>query len=265
MRCPKCGYISFDNMESCLKCNKNISEATKAFQGSTHNVEVPTFLRFATFDEDDDLGFGDPEDMDGDIEFADPDLEMFVEDDDDDDEGIAFELSDDDDDDSEPDIAFDDNEDEAATDIGDQPESDLVQADDTTDEEMAGAEGTTEFAETSDPAMDFPDELTDISDLSPPEDAEIDEALKETVTDTAAQEQADTDTEPLAAEPEDDLDFSNMDFDLNLNEIDQSAQAAEETISAAAEEAAKKTSALMDEDLDFELDLGGLSIHDDKK
>ncbi|MBT8362637.1 MAG: hypothetical protein HKP41_17920 [Desulfobacterales bacterium] len=243
-----------------MKCNKNISEATKAFQGSTHNVEVPTFLRFATFDEDDDLGFGDPEDMDGDIEFADPDLEMFVEDDDD--EGIAFELSDDDDDDSEPDIAFDD--DEAASDIGDQPESDLDQAEDTTAEVMADAEGTTEFAETSDPTMDFPDELADISDLSPPEEAEIAEALEESVTDTAAQEQADTDTEPLAAEPEDDLDFSNMDFDLNINEIDQSAQAAEETISAAAEEATKKTSALMDEDLDFELDLGGLSIHDDK-
>jgi len=250
-------------MESCLKCNKNISGATKAFQGSTHKVEVPAFLRFVEFDEDDDLGFGDPEDMDGDIEFADPDLEILVEDEDD--EGIAFDLSDDDEDESEPDILFDDDEDDVASDIGDQPEGDLGQAEDTIDEAMADAEERTEFAETSDPAMDFPDELADISDLSAPEEAEIAEATEETVAETAAQEQADTDTASLAAEPEDDLDFSNMDFDFNLNEIDQSAQAAEETISAAAEEAAKKTSAVMDEDLDFELDLGGLSIHDDKK
>jgi hypothetical protein len=264
MRCPKCGYISFDNMESCLKCNKNISEATKAFQGTTHKVEVPTFLRFVEFDEDDDLGFGDPEDMeDGDIEFADPDLEILVEDDDE--EGIAFDLSDDEEDDSEPDISFEDDEDDVASDLGVQPDSDLDQTEDTIDEVMADEKETTAFAETSDPAMDFPDELADISDLSPPEEAEIAEAVEQRVAETTAQEQVDTDSEPLAAEPEDDLDFSNMDFDFNLNEIDQSAQAAEETISAAAEEAAKKTSAVMDEDLDFELDLGGLSIHDDKK
>ncbi|MBE0582637.1 MAG: hypothetical protein IH612_02615, partial [Desulfofustis sp.] len=63
----------------------------------------------------------------------------------------------------------------------------------------------------------------------------------------------------FAAEPEDDLDFSSMDMEFDLGE---EAPAAEEA-SPAAEKAARPGSR-MDDDLNFELDLGGLSIHDDK-
>jgi hypothetical protein len=52
MRCPKCGYISFDNLDSCLKCSKNISDATRAFQGSTLKVNTPSFLKISVPDED---------------------------------------------------------------------------------------------------------------------------------------------------------------------------------------------------------------------
>ena len=53
MRCPKCGFISFDNLENCLKCNKDISDATRAFQGSTLKVATPSFLKISVPDEND--------------------------------------------------------------------------------------------------------------------------------------------------------------------------------------------------------------------
>ncbi len=48
MRCPKCGFISFDLVETCGKCGKNISEEAALPHGTTTNVEPPRFLRFDT-------------------------------------------------------------------------------------------------------------------------------------------------------------------------------------------------------------------------
>jgi hypothetical protein len=45
MRCPKCGFISFDLVEQCAKCGKNIGVAAKALQGTTANMKAPVFLR----------------------------------------------------------------------------------------------------------------------------------------------------------------------------------------------------------------------------
>ncbi len=80
MRCPKCGFISFDNVETCLKCNKDISEVSAAFEGTTFNVTTPVFLKFSTQDEDDDSQADGADDLDSVQEFADPDLEILVED-----------------------------------------------------------------------------------------------------------------------------------------------------------------------------------------
>ncbi len=44
MRCPKCGYISFDHLESCKKCNKNISETSVDLDGTVFAVAAPVFL-----------------------------------------------------------------------------------------------------------------------------------------------------------------------------------------------------------------------------
>ena len=44
MRCPKCGYISFDHLEECRKCNKNIKAVSDSLYGSIYNVQPPTFL-----------------------------------------------------------------------------------------------------------------------------------------------------------------------------------------------------------------------------
>lgn len=44
MRCPKCSFVSFDLVESCVKCGKNISAAAAELQGTVAAVESPFFL-----------------------------------------------------------------------------------------------------------------------------------------------------------------------------------------------------------------------------
>ncbi len=46
MRCPKCGYISFDHLERCKKCGKDIAEATAELEGTVFEAVVPVFLQF---------------------------------------------------------------------------------------------------------------------------------------------------------------------------------------------------------------------------
>lgn len=51
MRCPKCGYISFDHLESCRKCKKNIMDTAMELNGTMYNVIPPTFLKIVIDDE----------------------------------------------------------------------------------------------------------------------------------------------------------------------------------------------------------------------
>jgi hypothetical protein len=44
MRCPKCGFISFDHLTSCAKCRKDIVEVATELQGTSIKVETPMFL-----------------------------------------------------------------------------------------------------------------------------------------------------------------------------------------------------------------------------
>lgn len=46
MRCPKCGYISFDKEEICGGCKKNISKFSKELSGVVLRSNVPDFLWF---------------------------------------------------------------------------------------------------------------------------------------------------------------------------------------------------------------------------
>lgn len=46
MRCPKCGYISFDQMEICGGCKKNIAKFSKDLSGVVFKSESPDFLWF---------------------------------------------------------------------------------------------------------------------------------------------------------------------------------------------------------------------------
>jgi hypothetical protein len=44
MRCPKCGFISFDHLTSCAKCGKDVAEVASELQGTSIKVEAPMFL-----------------------------------------------------------------------------------------------------------------------------------------------------------------------------------------------------------------------------
>ena len=46
MRCPKCSFISYDQVETCAKCGKNISSAADTLHGTTVSVPAPSFLQF---------------------------------------------------------------------------------------------------------------------------------------------------------------------------------------------------------------------------
>jgi len=44
MRCPKCGFISFDHLTSCSKCGRDVSQVAAELQGTSIKVEPPMFL-----------------------------------------------------------------------------------------------------------------------------------------------------------------------------------------------------------------------------
>lgn len=44
MRCPKCGYISFDTFGTCKKCNREIGELLEELEGTVFEAAAPSFL-----------------------------------------------------------------------------------------------------------------------------------------------------------------------------------------------------------------------------
>lgn len=44
MRCPKCGYTSFDNQDRCRKCKKRLSSSAATLMGTVINATPPSFL-----------------------------------------------------------------------------------------------------------------------------------------------------------------------------------------------------------------------------
>lgn len=232
MRCPKCGYISFDNVEKCLKCRKNIAETSRELQGGAYNVAAPLFLMFAADEDEVDVPIGGMEGaVDEDFEVVDPDLDILVEGEEEEDTDIRLELGGDEDDERAPDL---DELSGELTEIEAFSEQDDDLSDD--DEGIAFNLGELEEGSAGDMlAMDVPDELADLSDLSPPARAEA--------------------KAPAPEEPGIDLDFAGMDDDFSPDLQTKPPAPKKETV----------LSLDMDEDLDFELDLGGLSIHDDNK
>jgi len=269
MRCPKCGYISFDHVDTCLKCNKDISKTASVVEGTTFNVAAPSFLRFPKgekIEEEEDSGIS----FDGgdDFDVVDPDLDVLVDGDGEnedmaDDATISFgeELDGFSDSDSGDDfeISLDDEEEDEDAGI------DLGQFEDAFEEEQPpGGEEVT---------LDLPDELADISDLSAP---------------AAEPEGFDEEPEPApAAQQDDNADDFNLDLDLELEQLGDDfslssdkggkAESSDELglgdlslddIGLSPDEAPEKKKQVdpmdMDADLDFDLDLGGISLDDDK-
>ncbi len=258
MRCPKCGYISFDHVDACEKCKKDLSALVAELDGSTYAAEVPRFLVLqGKPDEgaDDFSSAGEVEEAEEIVladDFEDADLDVLVEDDDADielDDGPEIVMDDD------AEIAFD---------------GDLQEVEEAEDFNFDESE-----VDDSDIAISIPDELADVSDLAAPEDktgsALVDE--EETVAETVAGKAVDSDRfdkfdlDDLRLEL-DSLDepgagknAGSGDFELSLDDIDFS-----ETVPETVSGSSKSVDPLdMDAELDFELDLGGLTLHNERK
>ncbi len=227
MRCPKCGYISFDHMDTCLKCKKDISGGSEV-AGTTYHAEAPSFLRFSRASEpvaedDSELSL-DEDSSESSFEFADPDLDVlsdatddFVFTDADDEGGIALEES-----------SVELAEDEFQLEPDEETVMDLDEA----------------------PAFAVPDELADISDLAPPsQDAETD--TMELSLD-----------EDLSADSSLDLDSFDLDLDLDLDLGDDVAKEVDvESLSLDDIDLSEEDLGTEDEDLDglnMDLDLGSM-------
>jgi len=52
MRCPKCGYISFDHLETCKKCHKSLGSTATAVKGTVYDFAPPLFLTVGTAKEE---------------------------------------------------------------------------------------------------------------------------------------------------------------------------------------------------------------------
>lgn len=266
MRCPKCGYLSFDHMDTCVKCNKDISKASSGLDGTTYNVAPPSFLKFSDDDRQDEeeteLAFDESFD---DSDVVDPDLDVLTEDDEidfSDHDALSFDEDLDDfdsfDDDQSPEIDF--GEDDSSL--------DLDQFEDAFEEEAAPVLE-------EDVEIDLPDELADISDLSAPA-AEFDADSNIMAEDGPVAGFSDADSNDFGL----DLDLEEIgdDFsladeeaevagiqqedallgDLSLNDIGLSEEEEPMATPTAVEESSGSVD--MDADLDFSLDLGGLSL-----
>jgi len=158
MRCPKCGYISFDHVETCLKCKKDISGKVEV-DGTTYHAAAPSFLKVPSKSEtDDDNDFENefvpdmPEQDEEGYEFSDPELDVLAVGDDD-----------------EATISFNDSN------LGDDDSDFQLEADGDIDDEgsfefdLNGDEEESDGDDFAAPELNVPGELTDISDLAPPE------------------------------------------------------------------------------------------------
>ncbi len=242
MRCPKCGYISFDNVEKCLKCKKNIASATSLFQGSVLNVTTPVFLKLVPDEEEMEEMEAESEEIElveEEFEISDPDLDILLEEE----EGATAEV--------ELEMEDPDLEKSALDQLNDDlSEIEAFSEEDSDEDEVTLNLGMLDEAEVEEAFADeepevvlnleVPDELADLSDLSPPPKAPVEE-------------------KPVA-EDDVDFDFGGLDDDFG-DEAAAAAAAIPETIKPKEQ----KPSLDMDEELNFDLDLGGLSIHDDDK
>ena len=69
MRCPKCGFISFDKISSCGKCSKPINLGKLNLNGMVHDVIPPNYLSGEHEEyEDSDAGFDETVAVDDDFE-----------------------------------------------------------------------------------------------------------------------------------------------------------------------------------------------------
>lgn len=275
MRCPKCGYISFDHLEKCLKCSKEFKDTSGIMQGTVYNVQAPSFLKIQN--EPDKKNFGEDIEIDNDslgedFDLEDPDLEILLDEEEEvenppstgsslrleKDAGVLdtvsqgdFELS--------LDAGKDEEEEQMSIDLG-QFQNDLDDGETGLGDIFTGSRSGEKVS------LELPDELADISDLEPPQ---------RQVSPPPLQKSADR------GKSAESFDFS---LDLDLDGLDEDRPAPPPPVKTAKKEESLSFDAIdlstavrpgsasrkggtdamnMDEELNFDLDLGGLSIHKD--
>lgn len=279
MRCPKCGYISFDQVEECLKCRKSIKGVSQILRGTAINAPAPLFLKFSTgyvstADETNDI---DDTPIDS-FELEDPDLEILTVEPDDDDETDARlagvnvaevaqkqEQTIQEDEDTEFFILPKTDETELSQDkapaqhfLADESPAAEDLSSHLQEKPVPASSPVLSLEKETDLRIDIPEELNDISDLAPPQEVA-----------------------PLTPDGKinsmEDLDLNlelDIDFDLELEgfddepELEDSTQtdSTPQTSPIGRTEAIRRPAPIvnMDEELNFELDLGGLSLHKDQ-
>jgi len=237
MRCPKCGFISFDHLDFCRKCSKPLGAVAVVLHGSVYDCQVPAFLRFSQLEEA-------VETMDDVPLLADEIEEVEIEAPD-----LAISLAD-----STPVKTVTVNIPSAVP-----LATATVTAQATSPQPIAafseGENGSLSWPQEKEPSvfmvdektpslipaeMELPPDLADISDLAPPSQT----------------------TEFSDGDGDFDLDL-DLDLGFDLRDVEEDADFEEMEPASAADSGKREAAPVdMDADLDFELDLGGLSLHD---
>lgn len=230
MRCSKCGYISFDHLDTCRKCHKSMTRSE--VKGTTYAAVAPSFLQFSEQQIDTSHESGIEEDM---VDVLDPDLDVLVDE--------SGEISPGD----EFDLAFDSDSQGADLSVD---EDDLM-----IDTSRFEAVPVNVRIEQPVPPPVIPEELADISDLARPASAPEPEVKSD--FDLSFEDDLSLDDLDLtiggqkgggvgAAINEDEL------ATLSLDDIDLSGALGSSPQSTAA------SRPVSDDDLDIDLDLGDL-------
>lgn len=295
MRCPKCGFISFDHLDNCLKCNKEIKDFSDDLHGSVFKVPVPTFLKFeqqSSQEQPEAEGLEEMDISDGfDEEIRDPDLDILINEESNDeisfesdpgDLAIALDLDEEEVADEVEQEVTPVGEDELAFDLNDLPdfESELSIDDESQEEVDLGAleEGSDDEGGAT-LQIDLPEELGDISDLNQPATDAVSDGptltLDDGDLDLDLNLEESMDEGPIASlETEDDesLDL-NLDDDLDLSDVFTDDDPAEQSLVSEKETTGQpepkqpqpkqfNESVDLNEEINFDLDLGDLKFDD---
>lgn len=232
MRCPKCGFISFDSLDSCRKCNKPLASVSVALHGSAYDCQSPVFLRFMQPEEAMEVPDNQPSNVIEEAEIEAPALAAM--------DGPLSRSA----------------KPATATLAGTgwvltraaapQPTEAASGRQEDTASARLGREKAAADQETLNYVLDeenreLPADLADISDLAPP--------VREQAID--------------CTEAEDDVDLDlDLDLGFDLRDLEDDGEFSQAKPLSDSRKRRAAPVDLDDSDLDFELDLGGLSLHD---
>ncbi len=243
MRCPKCGYISFDHLETCRKCEKYLGDTVTEVNGTVYDAFAPSFLQLTIKEHSYPLPSSSQiTDTQGRV--ADSEIDTAVR------EGIdtEFVLGDED-------IAWSDDSEELVMDLDDFSE---VSPREEYTLELSEESGK---VESNLPSLDFGD--LDISDLAPPTQEQSDSPPFEEDSDWVSTSPVATLSEDLPTQQQSPLARSIGLEDLHVNGLNLEAPAKFVVGSAAGKRyyPSIKTGTALDK---FDVDLGELFTENKK-